>query len=259
MKPKEPVKDRSGSIQHVNVKPDKSPKDEFYTTAAHRARRIYHVFTFTAGPILYFWAAQWISDGVGVSTPKILSFLIAFLLLLECIRLYKGWIIWGMREYERTHISAQSWGSISVLIVFLLAFPRTYSIGPVIDSLDSGESTGSEAFACFGQVAIPIIWSLGFGDPLLGELKGLVRGNKMSPWMMYLIAECALLIIWICCFLWCGTPWFLAVIMPPIAIMAERPSIPHIDDNGLMLLVPLLFSLILEPWFPRHCDQIFYR
>lgn len=254
------AKDQSVSdIQHVNLEPHTSPKDEFYTAGAHRARRIYHVFTFTFCPILYYWTAPWISDKIGVSVPKILSFLILVAILAECIRLKKRWIMWGMRGYERDHISAQTWGVVSTLIVFLLAFPRTYSIAPVIVSLDNGEDTGSEAFACFGQIAIPIIWTLGFGDPLLGELKRLVRAKRISKWTMYAITESALVIVWICCFLWCGTPWFLAVVMPPISIIAEKPSIPHIDDNGLMLLVPLLFTLILEPWFAVHCDQIFYH
>ena len=99
----------------------------------------------------------------------------------------------------------------------------------------------------------------GIGDPLLGELKHRVRSKKMKAWQMYFIANFVLMVIWILCFLWCGTPWWLAIIIPPIAIIAEKPSIPHIDDNGLMLLVPLLFTLIFEPWFKRECDQIFYK
>merc|ERR1712204_99505 len=145
-----------------------------------------------------------------------------------------------------THISAQSWGTCSSLIVFLLAFPRTYSIQPIIVADANGNSKGSEAFACFGQISIPLIWTLGFGDPLLGELKKLVRDGRIikSKWIMWCIVYCVLFVVWMLCWLWCGTPWYLAIIIPPIAIMAEAPSIPHIDDNGLMLLVPLVFTLL---------------
>lgn len=99
---------------------------------------------------------------------------------------------------------------------------------------------------------------MGFGDPLLGELKKYVRGNRMPAYVMYIIVDVFLTLLWILCFLWLGTPFWLAIIIPPIAILAEKPSIQDIDDNGLMLLVPLLITVLLEPWFSRKCNSIFY-
>eukprot|EP01084_Bolivina_argentea_P158948 276850_1 len=239
----------------TNVDP---PQQDVYTPMAHLMRRVYHVITFSIIPILYLWVCPPVADAIGVSVSKILSFLILCAIVFEIIRLKKRWIIFGCREYERDHVSAQTWGTVSFLITCLLAFPRTYSISPVIVTDANGSTTGSEASACFGQIIIPLSWTLGFGDPLLGELKKLVRNDVIKAWQMYLLADIVLFIVWIMCFLWCGTPWWLSIIIPPIAILAEKPAIPHIDDNGLMFLVPLLFTLLFEPWFPTECNQIFY-
>eukprot|EP00484_Ammonia_sp_Unknown_P027424 CAMPEP_0197030610 /NCGR_PEP_ID=MMETSP1384-20130603/9815_1 /TAXON_ID=29189 /ORGANISM="Ammonia sp." /LENGTH=303 /DNA_ID=CAMNT_0042459995 /DNA_START=60 /DNA_END=968 /DNA_ORIENTATION=- len=237
-----------GDDDMTNIAQPDNTADQFYTAKAHRLRRVYHVTTFAIAPIIYFWCFPYIADGIGITVPKILSFLILLSMVLEYIRIKRRFIIFGMREYERDHICAQSWGTISTLIVFLLAFPRTYSIAPAIEVDANGRSTGSEAFACFGQIAIPIVWSLGIGDPLLGELKKYARAGQIAWWTMYVIADVVLTVIWVLCTLWCGTPWWLAIVIPPIAIIAEKPSLPHIDDNGLMLLIPLLFTLLLEPW-----------
>ena len=142
-------------------KPEEKKEDEFYSAKAHLLRRTYHVIIFTIFPIIYLWLVKIIADGIGIEVPKILSFFILLQMCLEAIRLKKRWIMFGQREYERDHICAQTWGTVGTLIVLLLAFPRTYSIAPVITTDANGKETGSEAFACFGQIAIPIIWSLG--------------------------------------------------------------------------------------------------
>ena len=90
-------------------KSNEQKEDTFYTAKAHMARRIYHVIIFTIAPILYLWTAQEIADGINVSVPKILSFLILLAIIIEFIRIKKRWIIFGMREYERDHICAQAW------------------------------------------------------------------------------------------------------------------------------------------------------
>eukprot|EP01083_Nonionella_stella_P120457 360996_1 len=132
----------NANTNNNNTENTTQPKDEFYTANAHRARRIYHVCIFAVTPIVYLWTAQAIADGIGITVPKILSFLILLAIIIEFIRLKKRFIIFGMREYERDHISAQSWGTISALIVLLLAFPRTYSIAPVILTDANGKSKG---------------------------------------------------------------------------------------------------------------------
>ena len=219
-------------------------------------RRIYHVGCFTFIPIIYFLWIDDISNGLNIHASKILSFIIIISIFCEYIRKRKGWIVFGMREYERNHICANAWGAISSALVLLLAYPRKYSIGPINKFKTINKSAN---FACNAQIAIPIIWTLGFGDPLLGELKILARKDIITWKQVYIIAWFVIFLVWLLCWLWCDTPWYLMIIMPPIAILAEKPSIPHIDDNGLMLLVPLLVAILLEPWFSRECDPIFYN
>lgn len=127
--------------------------DTFYTHRAHILRRTYHVVMFTLLPIFYLWTAKPISDALDISTSKILSFIIVLQIILEYIRIQKRFIIYGQREYERDHICAQAWGTIASCIVFLIAFPRTYSIAPVIVYDENNRQTGSEAYACFGQIS----------------------------------------------------------------------------------------------------------
>lgn len=218
-------------------------------------RRVYHVTTFTVLPVLYYLVIDDIADGMNVSAPKILSVIILLAIVCEFIRIKKRWIVFGMREYERDHISAQTWGTVSMCLVLLLAFPRQYGVGTIEEfTVKSNDAK----LACYGQIGIPIIWTLGIGDPLLGELKKFARTNVMTWRTVYLIAWAVLVIVWILCWLWCDTPWWLIIIMPPISIAAEKPSIPHIDDNGLMLLIPLLLSILLESWFSKDCNPIFY-
>lgn len=42
--------------------------------------------------------------------------------------------------------------------------------------------------------------------------------------------------------------WVLVPVMGPIAVAAEYPSIPSVDDNGVILLVQLFTVVILFPW-----------
>jgi len=45
------------------------------------------------------------------------------------------------------------------------------------------------------------------------------------------------------------TPWWFAIIYPPLVVLAEYAGgIFRIDDNGLMCLVPLLMTYVFLPW-----------
>jgi len=185
---------------------------------------------------------------------KGLSFIILVQIIVEAIRIRFGIIIFGQREYERNQVCAQAWGLISMCVVLMLAYPRAFSIDPVFTDTPSTDRKDSQTFACYAQLAMPIIWGLGFGDPLIGELKRFGVGLKARS----AIAIAVLMFVYLMTFLWCGTPFWLMFILPPIAVAAEYPKLSYIDDNAMMLLVPLLFSLLLEPWFTQKCDQIFY-
>ncbi|ETO25082.1 hypothetical protein RFI_12062 [Reticulomyxa filosa] len=222
---------------------------------AHIVRRVYHVTVFALIPWIFFWYFHSICESIGINVSKALSIVILVQIVLEAVRIKYGVIIFGQREYERKQVCAQAWGTISTCIVLMLAYPRAFSIKPMFTSSTLHSKNNSKTYACYAQIALPIIWGLGFGDPLIGELKRLGVSLKLRS----AIAILVLMVIYLIAFLWCGTPFWLMFILPPIAVAAEYPKLTFIDDNAMMLLVPLLFSLLLEPWFEAKCDQIFYK
>ena len=140
---------------------------------------------------------------------------------LECLRVWAGFTCFGMRSYEAQQISAFAWTAMSLTLVFLLS--------PQLPGLHAG------AFA------VPLVWSLAVGDPLLGEL----RRSGMKPIYAALVGAVAILGVWLACVFLLGTIWWLAVILVPITVAAEWPTLPSIDDNATMLLIPLSFLLVL--------------
>jgi hypothetical protein len=84
--------------------------------------------------------------------------------------------------------------------------------------------------------SIPIIWSWSFGDPLLGELRR-YQLNEIFIWLIGIIFIAA---VWLFCYWWLATPWWWALIMGPLAVASEKPTLKWIDDNALMQLIPLI-------------------
>jgi hypothetical protein len=145
----------------------------------------------------------------------------AFVLLLvaaEAARLRLGITVFGQRDYEATQVSALAWGALAIGLV-LLALPEA-------------------------ALGAPLILSLAFGDPLLGELR---RAGR-SPRTVFLLGTVALALVWGACVAWLGTPWLLAVLLPPLCVAAEWPRLRWIDDNATMLLLPLAAVMLLQPW-----------
>merc|ERR1711972_722644 len=94
-------------------------------------------------------------------------------------------------------------------------------------------------------IGVPCIWSLGLVDPLIGQL-------KRSDWTLLPRSAVgmvvAFIIFLICVFLF-DTPWWFVLIYPEMVVAAEYAGgIFRIDDNGLMLLIPLLMTYVFLPW-----------
>ena len=101
-----------------------------------------------------------------------------------------------------------------------------------------------------GSVCIPIVACLGIIDPLSGELK--FRSVPKET-----IAIISLCIAYLFYFLSVGflqLPWWLAIILGPISVICEQYSLEWLDDNGAMILGPLLVSLLFAPFY----DSRFY-
>lgn len=175
-------------------------------------------------PIIYYWYDNTLASSLFLTREKIVSLIVAFIILLEAIRLLKGWKIYGQRQYESKQISAATWTAFSVGLVLLLA--------PKIGIHGAG-------------LGIPLIWSLCLGDPILGE----ARLMRLSNLVVIIVGFISIALIWLICGIWLETPLWLTLIMAPVIIAAEWPSLAWIDDNATMLLLPLAVLLYLEPWF----------
>jgi hypothetical protein len=52
--------------------------------------------------------------------------------------------------------------------------------------------------------------------------------------------------VWLLAVLWLGAPAWLLPFIPPLTILGEWFKLPLIDDNAVMLLLPLAFIEILH-------------
>ncbi|MFI4919777.1 MAG: hypothetical protein ACHP65_09505, partial [Legionellales bacterium] len=167
-------------------------------------------------PVIYYWIKVPVSHYLGLSSLSLLLILASVLLMVEIIRIQQGWLFFCQREYERKTPSAFIWTGLGLIVVLIFA-PQYH---------------GYEAAFTF-----PIIWSLAVGDPLLGEC----RRMGYAPTAAVLITLLPLSIIWLLTSIWFTTPYWLILVLPGLAILAEWPSIRWLDDNFIMMTVPLLF------------------
>jgi|TARA_B110000438_G_scaffold47206_2_gene47474 hypothetical protein len=191
----------------------------------HFFRRFTHVIMALI-PIIYFTRGEQISDVFSLTPNEFVMFACFILIFLEMIRLYFGIIIVGQREYEAKQISALAWGAFAVCLALLL----------------SPESDSSEGMMS-GIYAAPLIWGLTFVDPIMGEIKRSKSGLKAAI-IGGLIAS---YIIWLGSSYMLGTPILASIILAPLTVLGELPSVKWIDDNATMILLPLTILLIIEP------------
>lgn len=182
--------------------------------AAHLLRRMVHI-----GSLLVLWLyyqyGKTVASFFGLPLSLLIWLVLGCVLILEVLRLRERWTIFGQRQYERTRISAFTWGAVGMALVLL--------------------------FAPGKQFAIPIITGYALGDPLLGEL----RRTTMPRMAVVLLGLIALGGVWGLAHIWLGTPLWLIFLMPPITLAAEWPCFTWIDDNALMQLIPLAIILTI--------------
>lgn len=180
----------------------------------HMLRRIIHV-AIVALPVLYYLYAQPVASFFHLTPELLLLVIFALNIVFEAVRLIFGWTLIGHRRHERKNISSFAWGIFSICLVLALAPDQSFGI--------------------------PIIWSCAIGDPILGEL----RKTKLSRTWVAFIGMVVIVAIWLICTWWLDTPWLLALLMGPLIVGLEWPSIKWIDDNALMQVIPLLIILLL--------------
>lgn len=142
-------------------------------------------------------------------------------LAVEAVRLKTGMIFFGLRKYEEKRISAFAWFSIGMAIA-LLWFEMVY--------------------------VVPVVIGMAFIDPLIGEIK---RKNErfypVLPSVIYgmIMFSCLLILSEMnsgLLILFTFTATF-------FALLAERWDIKYIDDDFLMIVIPLLALTALDHLF----------
>lgn len=170
----------------------------------HWVRRFLHVGMIVVPGLYYYF---------GVSRLA-LWVLLLLLIVLEMVRLVKGFQIFGQREHESKRISSFAWGAGALLIVLLFA-PKMF--------------------------AYPIVATCALVDPLMGEL----RRFQLSSWSVAVAGVLLTMLIWLLAWHWLMTPWWWAIIMGPLSVAAEWPQLKWIDDNAMMQLIPLVVVLLV--------------
>eukprot|EP01083_Nonionella_stella_P087413 243211_1 len=207
--------------------------------AGYVFRRVYHVIWFIVWPIIYFVLIpallSLITDGVNVDTlcRRLIAFAFLVHFFIEPIRIRRGILSFGMRQWEADRPSTQFWTGISVLFVLMFA--------PGVREPSITGRVNFENIVNRGIFAAPILWSLN-ADPILGEL----RRTKLSKVTQFLIGVIFVFFVWIISSFTLGSPWWYALFIPVLTVAAEYPQLKIIDDNAMMLLVPLVFTMVVD-------------
>lgn len=187
--------------------------------SGHLLRRIVHL-ALAIIPWLYYWHGEAIAGNFETTPQNFALVLLGIIIVAELIRLKFGLTIFGQRAYEAKQLSALFWGAVSVVLALVL-LPHIGVMG-----------------AAFGA---PLVLGLAFGDPVMGEIR---RAGK-EPKFVAIGGLITVYIVWILSWKCLGTPLLFAILIPPIQVAAEWPRLRWIDDNGTMVLIPLLVILLL--------------
>lgn len=181
---------------------------------AHIFRRIFHLCAPLFLVYYLFPEDMW---GLGISSSIFVVIILVIVLAFEGIRLATGRVFFGLRKYEKGRLSAYAWAGIAITLAFLF-FPPVFVICAIV--------------------------GMGWTDPLIGELRLRWKGAYPSlPLTVYfLIVMCCLLLYSEINIIAAG---FLACLASYSAVHVEAKKFKQVDDDFLMLIVPLLVLTIV--------------
>ena len=191
----------------------------------HAFRRFTHI-AMSLIPILFYTKGEEMGEYISVSSRELVSVIVILILFLEFIRLRWGIVVVGQREFEAKQISAFAWGGIAVALALLIA--------------PEGDGTGVER----GIYGIPLIFGLTFVDPVMGEVKRIKKDLNLA----ILAGSVVSFSVWLGCHFWIGTPLIASLVLAPLTVLGELPSLKYIDDNATMILIPLAALVIMLPF-----------
>ncbi len=159
--------------------------------------------------IIYWWFPERVA-AIDLSRQEIALIGLGLLGIFEAYRIHRGWIFFGLRDYEKKRVAGYFWGALGY-VVALLFFEQQFAMITIL-----------------GTTLV---------DPILGEMRG-SKWKRFAPptgfgaWCAVAIA-CVLLVP-------LATPLVLIPLGAAIAVGAERLEVPYVDDNVVMNVVPLL-------------------
>lgn len=213
------------AMSEIEYEPDHT-KHSVGGSYGHWFRRVIHLAIALIAWI-YYEHGQQVADILNLDNATQFAALVGLIYAaVEAFRLKYGITVVGQREYEAHQVSALFWGVISVVITMIVLEPH------------------HPQGVAHGWLGYPLIASLAFGDPALGEM----RRAGMQAKHVALGGTAVVFAVWICCWYLVGTPLWLCFIMPPLTVAAEWPKLKWIDDNGTMLLIPLVATILLLPF-----------
>jgi hypothetical protein len=175
------------------------------------ARRIVHL----SAPffLVYYFLPSPLWAG-GPSPQVALLLALALTLSFELLRLVIGFNVPGMRDYERDQISAGAWAGLALTFAFLF-FPF--------------------------ELAAPVIVGMAIVDPVIG----MVRRTKWYPAFPYFL-HLAIMLSMLGVLLSFDLRTVVAAVMTSaLALMAEGFKTRYVDDDFLMIVVPLIGLAVL--------------
>ncbi len=178
----------------------------------HVLRRLVHI----SAPafLVYYHLPDPVFPGFIGKQPG-LFLLLALILFIEAVRLYFSPNIPGMRDYENHRISAAAWTGIALTISFAF-FPI--------------------------EISLPVILGMGWVDPIMG----IMRARKSNYYPAVPIVLYLVLMIVPLSYFFGLTPLVIgaSIVATFLGIMSEMKKNLYIDDDFLMIIVPL-FGLYL--------------
>jgi type III secretory pathway component EscS len=147
----------------------------------------------------------------GVDKRVGLIVLLAIVLAFEALRLWRHWTFLGMRDYESGRMSAFAWASIGLTFTFLF-FPL--------------------------ELAAPAVTGMALTDPLIGELRR--RKSQLYPLLPAAFYLALVLAIFIALMGWSWPILLASLVGTVLAIGVEKVRTKYVDDDFLMMVVPLL-------------------
>ncbi len=180
-------------------------------------RRLVH----TCAPL--FCIYYFLPDPVLLGISRADGVLIIMLLALgfEALRLIFRIKVPGMRNYEFDRPSAAAYTAVGLTTAFLF-FPL--------------------------ELTLPVLMGMGWVDPLIGELRK--NGNKMNP-ILPIVAYFLIMLLGLGYFYGLTFPVLLsATLLAPIAVLLEARRLYFLDDDIVLIMVPLILLGIIFGQLP---------